>query len=416
MHVWLVNPFDPLPGSEEQPGRYLDLARSLVARGHRVTWWSCDFSHRFKRTIDLRATENAAREMGIDVRLVPVPPYRRNVSLRRMWSHDRFARKLLVAARPTSRPDIILASSPPLESAAAMVRLAGEWKVPSIVDIQDQWPDNFARVMPAWVRPVGALALARYYAIERAAYSGATAITGVARGYVERGRFVGGEKMFEGVFPLGVDLNRLASAATRGSSTPAKPPGERWVMYSGSLSHNYDVLTLIHAAARSRAEGLSSFRLFISGAGELAGDAQRIVTEKSLDNVTLAGFMPFADWAALLLQCDVGVNASFPDALIYLPNKIFYYLGAGLAVLNTIPGECAEVIAESGCGLTYTAGDVPGCANALRDILADAEELERMKSAARQLASSRFDRPRIATDFAAFIETVLGETAGTATR
>lgn len=297
-----------------------------------------------------------------------------------------------------------------------MVRLAAAWNVPSLVDIQDQWPDNFIRVMPGWMRPVGRLVMTRYYAVERAAYSGATAITGVARGYLERGRSVGGTKRFEGVFPLGVDLEHLASAAAAGSLGQAMPHGEHWVLYSGSLSHNYDVLTLLHATARLRDEGGPPFRLFVSGTGELEAEAHRIVAEKSLDNVTLTGFMPFGDWAALLMQCDVGVNASFPDALIYLPNKIFYYLAAGLAVLNTIPGECAEMIAERSCGLTYSAGDAAGCADALREVLADAPRLEQMKVAARQLAMSRFDRPRIAAEFAEFIEKIAGTAAPTATR
>jgi hypothetical protein len=79
--VWLVNPFDPIPGEEEQLRRYAYLAASLREAGHRVVWWSSDFSHRFKRLVDKTAVERAAKALGIVVRLIPTPPYPRNLAL-----------------------------------------------------------------------------------------------------------------------------------------------------------------------------------------------------------------------------------------------------------------------------------------------------------------------------------------------
>jgi hypothetical protein len=74
--VWLVNPFDPIPGEEEQLRRYAYLAASLREAGHRVVWWSSDFSHRFKRPVDKTAVERAAKALGIVVRSFPPRPTR----------------------------------------------------------------------------------------------------------------------------------------------------------------------------------------------------------------------------------------------------------------------------------------------------------------------------------------------------
>jgi len=46
--IWLVNPFDDIPGEGPPPLRTWTLARVLAARGHDVTWWTATWSHRRK--------------------------------------------------------------------------------------------------------------------------------------------------------------------------------------------------------------------------------------------------------------------------------------------------------------------------------------------------------------------------------
>ncbi len=409
MKVWLVNPFDPLPGEQEQLGRYAYLARCLRSAGHEVVWWSSDFSHRFKRFVDAEAVRDAAREWGIQVELVPTPAYSHNVSLRRVRSHRAYGETFATRAAQADPPDLILASSPPLESAAAAAEYGRQRNVPALIDIQDQWPDNFARLFPAWLRWSSRLVLGPLYKVEKRAYSVASGIVGVAQGYVDRGVAVGGGKQHTGSFPLGVDLadvDNMMNAADRWASKWPKPDDQLWLLYSGSLSHNYDFLTIVHAAIPARERFGSRVRFLITGTGELAPHAARIIAQHQLDNVTLTGFLEFTEWAWLLRQADVGFNASFPDALIYLPNKIFYYLASGAAVMNTIPGECAQIVSDSGCGLNYTAGDVDSCFAAICKTVEDDTARQQMQTAARKLAEERFDRRIVYTDFTRFLESV----------
>lgn len=415
MKIWIVNPFDPLPGGQEQLGRYAFLARRLAAAGHVVTWWTSVFSHRFKRELDPAAVAHGAAEAGIRAILLPAPPYRRNISLARLWNHRVLARNFERQAAGAERPNLILASSPPLEMADGAARLGRAWRIPTIIDIQDQWPDNFARAFPRATRVAARVLLAPYYAVERAAYRAADGIIGVAQGYVDRGLAVGGPKRWSGVFPLGVDLADVDAAMQRGrerfGQKWSKPAGQLWLLYSGSLSHNYDFLTIVRAAEAVQREFGDQVRIFISGAGELAGEAQRIVRERGLRNVTLTGFLDFDEWGCILSQADAGFNASFPDALIYLPNKIFYYLAAGAAVLNTIPGECAQIVAEGGCGLTYTAGNVDACVAAIRQLVRDEAGRRAMASASRRLAETRYDRRIVYAGLQALLERIAEEGA-----
>lgn len=413
MNVWLVNPFDPLPGEQEQLGRYAHLADALRQAGHDVLWWSSSFSHRFKRDVQSDLVMAAAKSQGIDIRLVPTPRYTRNVSYARLKSHRSYARSFSEWARNEPPPDIILASSPPLESACAASKLGRAWTVPVIIDIQDQWPDNFRNLMPKAVRWCSGWLLARYYALEREAYVLAEGIIGVAQGYVDHGVRVGGSKKHEGVFPLGVSLKDVDQAIARGAELYAdkwlKPKDRIWLLYSGSLSHSYDFLTIVRAAVTAEHRFGDRLRFILTGSGERSDEAARIIREQGLHNVTMTGFLEFPEWAFVLSQADMGFNAAFPHALIYFPNKIFYYFAAGAAVLNTIPGQCAEVIDRHSCGLNYTAGDPGSCFDAIERLVESPDELSAMKAASRRLAEQIYDRGIICANLTHFLENaVLG--------
>jgi len=408
VHVWLVNPFDPLPGGDEQLGRYAYLAKMLRDAGHDVTWWSSNFSHRFKRYLDVSPIQREAKTQGLKVRLVPTLAYQGNVSLRRLWSHRVYARRFRRLAENCSRPDLILASSPPLETACDAAELGRRWHVPTVIDIQDQWPDTFVRAIPKALQKLSRLILKPWYNLERRAYKETDAIAGVAQGYVDHGLAVGGDKQHSGVFPIGVDLADMDEATRRGAARYAerwtKPDGQIWMIYSGSLSYSYDFLTIIQAAALSKKRFGDRVRFIMTGRGELAERARDIVEQEHLDNVTLCGFLEYDEWAYLISQADAGFNACIPEVLIYMPNKIFFYMAAGLALLNTIPGQCADLVSEHGSGINYEAGNVNACLSAISELVESPDRLRAMRRASRKLAEEVFDRRIVYARFVAFLD------------
>jgi len=212
-----------------------------------------------------------------------------------------------------------------------------------------------------------------------------------------------------------VSLKEVDEAIERGAVVGkakwAKPDGQVWFLYSGSLSHNYDFLTIIQAARKAKARFGDRVRFIITGQGELAEKGRRLVHTHGLTNVTMTGFLDFDEWAYLISQVDAGFNAAFPDALIYFPNKIFYYLAAGAAVLNTIPGQCAEVVEQGECGLTYAAGDVDGCFRVIERLVEDPHERRAMGAAARRLAEAKYDRAIVYRDMTRFLEGVVEDHA-----
>ena len=410
MNVWLVNPFDPLPGDPEQQGRYATLARLLCARGHRVTWWTSSFSHRFKRPVDAAAIAATCETIGIRPVFLQAPPYPTNVSVARLRNHRVLARRFgAEAPRHRPAPDVVIASTPPPTLARQAILFARQAGVPSVLDVQDLWPDTFDRLAPWWLRPAFGLALRPMRRAADEAYRLADAVVGVADAYRDEALRLGGPERPAETIPLGVDLADFDAAARRGACEElTKPPGETWLIYSGSLNRSYDCLTLTEAFADASARLDRPVRLFVTGRGELSDALDAIVRRRGLRNVTRTGFLEFDRWAWLVTQCDAGFNASFPEAMIYLPNKIFYYLAGGLAVLNTIPGQCSRLVAEGRCGLDYRAGDAADCAAAIQRLLGDPAALAEMRRAARALAESTYDRAVLYPRYAAFLERLAG--------
>jgi glycosyltransferase involved in cell wall biosynthesis len=406
MLIWIVNPFDPLPGDPEQEGRYATLARLLATRGHRVTWWTSSFSHRFKRPLDQEAIRTACRAAGIDPVFMPAPAYSRNVSLRRLGSHAVLARNFRAAvARRPEQPDVVVASTPPPALAWAAIQAGRKRGARTILDVQDLWPDNFAGLAP---RPLRVLIGPALWALRRKLHHAAAAcnlVVGVADAYAEYALRAGGCHKPTATIPLGIDVAQFDAAVAAGRCPQfAKPAGEVWLASSGSLTPAYDFMTVLRAAARIQPRFGNQVRFFLTSRGEQARDAEQFIQENRLSNVTMTGFLPFPTWAYLLSQCDAGFNACLPYAMIFLPNKIFYYLAAGLAVLNTVAGQCSRIVREGGCGLDYTAGDVDDCVAAIERILADAAARCAMGRAARRLAETTYDRAVLFPHYAELIE------------
>jgi hypothetical protein len=181
MNVWIVKPFDNLPPEGLRAQRYWLMARAFARAGHEVVYWSADFSHAYKRAREVSALEG--QHEGFALCLVHEPPYPKNVCLKRLWSHWRFARNWLArvraeVARKGHGPDVLIVSSPPLALGAAARAFCRRTGAKLVIDIQDAWPETFQRVVPR-------VLLAPLARVARRNYRAADAITAVSQRYLD---------------------------------------------------------------------------------------------------------------------------------------------------------------------------------------------------------------------------------------
>ncbi len=78
------------------------------------------------------------------------------------------------------------------------------------------------------------------------------------------------------------------------------------------------------------------------------------------------------------------------DFMISIPNKPIEYMSAGLPVVSSLKGTLADLLADSGAGMTYENGDSDDLARVLSCCYDHRSEMDRMSSNATQLYQRRF--------------------------
>lgn len=433
LSIWIVNPFDDIPGEGLPPLRYWSLARILAGRGHEVVWWSADWSHRRKEPrTPPRGLED---EEGFAVRLVAVRPYLKNVSLKRLRSHRDYGRSFeriateLVAAGRLERPDVILASLPPLEGPEAAARLAQRLDATLVVDLMDVWPDTFARLLPGpdWLRKaLSPLFLGRLTARRRSILAAADAVSSCAESYFAQIPEASGEDRPRHVCHLGAWVAEFPppprvidhvpstddGVGTGGGDRPARPLE---CVYAGSLETGQDLDTLLAAARQLSAESVR-VTIHVAGTGRLE-PAVRAAAEASAGSCRLEmhGLLGRRDYVRLLSQCDVGLVLVKPESLVAVPYKACDYAAAGLALVNALPGELERLVDRYRAGVAYTAGRGESLAAAIAGLAGDERRLLEMRLGARRLAEAEFDREKTYARFADWLEALPLETGSART-
>ncbi len=393
MTVWIANPFDNLPDEGTRPQRYAAFAEAFAAAGHETVLWSCDFSHARK---ERRNLSDAIRR-DWTLRLVHVPEYRRNVSFARFASHRAFGRAFLreareaVASGALRKPDLVIASAPPLACASAAVALKREFGCKASIDIQDAWPETFARLLPlpsARLRNAFShIVFAPFYREARAAYAAADFVTAVSERYLDIAMRAGAPAGRVALFRLGVPLGEAPRRAA--GDGPLK------AVYIGNLGRTYDISTLIEAVER-----FPGATLDIAGDGPCRGRVERAVSR--CGRVRYRGYLGGRELRALLEKCDLGIVPMRPDAFVGVPGKLADYAAAALPVASSLGGEAAEMIAGYGAGFRYEYGN----RRSLEEVFAKASGDRAMLAAAglraREMAEKEFDASRIAAEFVRF--------------
>jgi glycosyltransferase involved in cell wall biosynthesis len=399
LKIWFSEIGEPLPLEKDvRLHRVGNLSRILADAGHEVIWWTSSFSHAPKRIVC--DPGDYAPFPGVRLRVLPGLGYRRNVSVARFRHQADFARRLKFAMERESPPDIMLTGVPTLETADVAVQHALSCRFPILVDIRDEWPDEFVRLAPRPARWAARLALNPLFAKMHRIGRGATGIVGISRrqmtyglGFSERA-----EGPFDGVFPLGYSASRpsaekIAEARRFWIQLGVRP--EAFVVcFFGTLGPFFTIEPLI--AAMRQLQGKVDAQLVV------CGDGSHLDFLKSkamgLTNVFFPGWVGGPQIAALMEMSAVGVAPYASDAPAFsLPNKPFEYMAGGLPVLSSIRGELRPILEESGCGLSYDADDASGFATLVEHLNNQPEERRLMGERGRQLLEREYRVESIAS-------------------
>ncbi len=154
MNIWLIHPCNQLPGDAWRESRIQSIASALVARGHECLWWTANFSHHTK-SFRSKGWKDIDVQPCYRIRLVPTPAYYRHVGLARLRFHWLLSWRIYRRGRTERRPDAIIVNDAPLGDSWWAWCLARRFRAKLILDITDEWPEQFVLAFaPSWRRIV----------------------------------------------------------------------------------------------------------------------------------------------------------------------------------------------------------------------------------------------------------------------
>lgn len=393
MRIWIENPFDNLPVEGFRPQRYWLMAQAFARAGHEVVLWTANFNHttKKKRTFVSHPkleTDAAGKKLpeflvdGIRLVLLYEPPYDKNVSFGRIVSHRSYAKQWEAYARQRGdalgHPDVIIVSTPPLATGDVAIRLARHWGSKLVVDIMDDWPGTFYRLLPRGLRWMGRLLFASAHKAARRLYAAADLVTGVADRYAS----LVSPKSFTR-FYHGIEISASPSTQAHPNTQTPKHPNTLSLVYAGNLGRTYDLQTVVQVV-----EMLPNVTLDVAGKGEGLAALNAV----TCDRIHVHGYLGAQELKSLLSRCDAGIVPMAAESCVGVPYKFGDYSAAGLAIMSSLGGESGELLSRYGAGVSYVAGDAASFAAAIAEVLPRVAE---MKAASRKMAEGEFDAARI---------------------
>jgi glycosyltransferase involved in cell wall biosynthesis len=362
LSVWWFSQYASTP--DQQFTTQHDLAKRLVEKGHRVTFFSAGFSHYKFKEIRLRAGEKWRTEQYDGVRFVWIktPPYSAN-DWRRAVNICSYAWRAYQLARSwDERPDVIIGTTfHPLASLSAYAVCISKRR-PFIFEVKDLWPltmIQFGRLSSWSPIAIGLGALEKFLA--RRATRIMTTLPGAAEYYSRLG--VPKEKIVW--IPNGLDLSRYATLEpyTGGIVGPCI------LMYAGGhVSAN--ALETILRAARIEQENGSRVRFLLVGDGQEKVKLIQLTQELDLRNVEFRDAVPKSELFRVLEKADAFILSmrDLPGLYRYGMsfNKLCDYVASGRPVLFA-GNPSHNVVAEFRCGIVIPPEDPQAFAKAIRE-------------------------------------------------
>ncbi|QSG07765.1 Glycosyltransferase [Halapricum desulfuricans] len=172
----------------------------------------------------------------------------------------------------------------------------------------------------------------------------------------------------------------VPNAVPTGEYDPEYPEMPHVVFLSNLIERKGITEFVAAVEAASDDPDVAPFQVTIAGSGPLADRVERLAAEH--DHVTYLGYVDEAKKRALLSS---GTIYALPTRAEGLPIAILEAMAAGMAIVSTPVGSIPEVVGEDN-GLLVQPGDADALTEALVELLADPDRVDRMGRTNRAVA------------------------------
>jgi glycosyltransferase involved in cell wall biosynthesis len=375
--------------------RSYEFARRFAARGHGVRMVTAGSGSREQEGIEVVGVRGAYSDY-MSATALSYP--------RRMLAFARFALGATVAALRGPRPDVILATSPPLTMAVPALAARLRHRVPFVFEVRDLWPEAPIQMGALRSRPLQWLARA----LERFVYARAAAVVALSPGIRDGVVAAGVPAAKVELVPNASDLELFSPELDGREVRERLGLGESFVCsYFGAMGEANDLTQVVEAGALLEQRGEDGVRFVLMGEGKRRPELESLARARGARNVVFADPVPDKSQVARLAAASDACLTVFKDLPVLAtnsPNKLFDTFAAGRPAIVNTPGWMRELVERNEAGLFARPGDPADLADKVL-LLRDRPELaERYGRNARALAEREFDRDELAARLLELLE------------
>jgi glycosyltransferase involved in cell wall biosynthesis len=334
------------------------------------------------------------------------PGYKKNVSMRRFYSHYIFGRSLKKYLHSTNKPDLIYCAVPSIDAGNAAANFSAAYHVPLVLDIQDLWPEAFKLVFRIPV--ISDMVFAPMTLRINRVYQNADEVVAVSDTYCRRAlkhnkRDARGYSIF-----LGTSMKLFDQMANEHKKTD-KPEDEFWIAYAGTLGHSYNLKIIIDALNILQNKRYPNIKLLVMGDGPLMKDFIDYAGQQRI-NAYFTGRLPYGDMVGRLAVSDIAVNPIQSGAAQSIINKHGDYAMAGLPVVSTQENpEYIQLLEQYEAGFTCDNSDAREIADKIEMLYLNKDLRLKMGENSRRMGKEKFDRDETYAPILHLIRQILTE-------
>jgi len=362
LKVWILQTGEPLhcDDGSSSPMRAINLANELASRGHSITLISSRFHHQEKHHRVNVITPFLAAE-NIEIHLLRSFGYKKNIGISRLYDHFTLSLSLLwfLLRRFPDYPNLVFIGYPPIETSFLAILWGQIFRVPTILDVKDLWPDMFLDAFNPTFRPFVKLLFFPYFMFSRYCFKKSTYLSSMSSAYLSHISSRVNRKLgkFDSVNPLTRKKRYLADDVLTGCSDYWKQLGvydkniPRFV-FIGTFMTVFDFYP-IAAAAKLFYQNNIHAQFVICGDGEMSEHVINLFSH--IPNCILPGWISFEHKAFLYNISTISFipYKNIDNYLFNFPNKVVDSLSYSVPIVTPLRGNLLSMINKYEIGWYY---------------------------------------------------------------
>lgn len=342
-----------------------------------------DFNHGKKRYYEADEAEHPNQIT------LHVPGYKKNLSVKRIWSHLMFARHIKKYLNSLEeKPSAIYCTMPTSSSAYVCAKYCKKHGVKFVIDVIDLWPDSLLPLVKG--KAVIKALLYPWTYLTQYAYKSADVIMGESVKYANEAKKYNQKADVYPIY-LGVDMQIINKVKTENQVLLEKPEDEVWIAYAGSLGVSYDFNALLDAV--KIVHGRYKYKLWFVGDGVRHNEIETYIKSNGL-NAEITGFLSYDQLLGYLSYCDIAINIFRNNTEVVYSYKFNDYVSMDCFVLNSLEGETAQMVDEYRIGRNFNFSDQP-LSTILEDTLKNWEDYCKWNVNCKRLIEEKLDKEKI---------------------